>query len=108
MNLDSVRTDVNANVLPVHREITISRWVNESLPAWDQVLTAHELARLMRRPRWLLCGMALPRRFPQEHRFRGYKIGWLRSEILGWMDSGFRADSAITKIRAAAKIRFES
>ena len=95
MNLDSVRTDLKANVLPVHREITISQWVNEPLPAWDQVLTAHDVARLTRRPPWLRCGMALLRRSSKKRRFRGYKIGWLRSEILDWMDSGFRVDSAI-------------
>ena len=90
MNLDSVRTDVKANVFLVHREITISRWVNESLLAWDHVLTTHDVARLTRRPPWLLCGMALLRRFPKKHRFHGLKIGWLKSDVFDWMSRGSR------------------
>ena len=88
MNLESVRSDVEANVLEVRREITVSRWVNEPFPAWDQFLTAHDVARLTRRPPWLLCGMALLGRFPKKRRFRGRKIGWLQSDLLRWLSNG--------------------
>jgi hypothetical protein len=93
MNLDSDQTDVKANVLMVRREITISRWVNEPLPAWDQVLTAHDVARLLRRPPWLLCGMALLRRFPKKRRFHGLKMGWLKSDVVDWTHRGTHDDA---------------
>jgi len=82
MNLDAVRSDVAADALRVRREVTISRWVNEPLPAWDQFLTAHDVARLTHRPSSLLRSMALLRRFPKKRRFRGRRIGWLRSDRL--------------------------
>jgi predicted DNA-binding transcriptional regulator AlpA len=84
MNLDSVRL-VEDNILDVCEDIPVSRWVNEPLPAWDQLLTAHDVARLTRRPRWLLAGMVLLQRFPKKRRFRGRKIGWLRSDVLDWL-----------------------
>ena len=31
--------------------ISLPRWVNERPPALDQILTAHDVARLTRRPR---------------------------------------------------------
>ena len=93
MNLDSVRSDVETNVLEVRREITVSRWVNEPLPAWDQFLTAHDVARLTRRPPGFLCGIALPGRLPKKRRFRGHKIGWLKSDVLEWIIRGLSVET---------------
>jgi len=66
-------------------QVSISRWVNEPYPAWDQILTAHDVARLIRRPPWMLCSMAAVGQFPKRQRFRGKKIGWLKADILEWM-----------------------
>jgi Prophage CP4-57 regulatory protein (AlpA) len=67
--------------------VSISRWVNEPLPPWHEILTARDVARLARRPPWLLSGMALLGRFPRQRRFRGRAIGWLRSDVLDWIAS---------------------
>jgi len=31
--------------------VTLSKWVNERFPPWEQLLTAHDVARLTRRRR---------------------------------------------------------
>jgi hypothetical protein len=64
----------------VRQSILLLRWVNEPFPLWDQILTAHEVARLARRPPWFVRGMAVMGRFPRKRRFRGCGIGWLRSD----------------------------
>ena len=69
--------------------VFISKWVNEGFPPWHEILTAHDVSRLTRRHRWELCILTLIRRFPKQRRFRGRKIGWLRSDILDWIDGGF-------------------
>jgi hypothetical protein len=33
----------------VSRQVSISRWVHELYPDWDPILTAHDVARLIRR-----------------------------------------------------------
>ena len=81
MNLDSLQTEVKANVLQAQQEIRISRWANETLPVWDQVLTAHDVARLARRPPWWLCGMALLRQSPKKRTVRGQEVHWLNLEV---------------------------
>jgi hypothetical protein len=65
--------------------VTISRWVNEPLPDVQGLLCSRDLARLTRRPRWMLCGLALIGKFPRKKRFRGRGIGWCRAEVLEWM-----------------------
>jgi predicted DNA-binding transcriptional regulator AlpA len=65
--------------------VVLSRWVNERYPDWEQLLSAHDVARLTRRPRWLLLGMMLIGRFPQKRRYHGRGIGWLRSDIVHWL-----------------------
>jgi hypothetical protein len=69
----------------VRQRVLISRWVNEPYPAWDQILTAHDLSRLIRRPPWVIKSMAAVGQFPQRQRFRGKKVGWLKADILEWM-----------------------
>jgi hypothetical protein len=65
--------------------VSISRWVNQPLPPWNQILTAHDVARLTRRPCWVLCGLSWIWRFPKKLRYEGRRIGWLRSDVLNWM-----------------------
>ena len=65
--------------------ITLSRWINEPYPPLTELLSAHDVARLTRRPRWLLVGLELIGRFPRKARFRGRALGWWRSDVLEWM-----------------------
>src|ERR1700733_509703 len=72
------------------RNVTLSRWVNERFPAWEQRLSAHDVARLTRRPRWWLLSMAVLGQFPRKQRFHGRGIGWLRADVLDWMAKDIR------------------
>jgi hypothetical protein len=65
--------------------VTLSPWVNERLPDVQGILCSRDLARLTRRPRWVLCGLALIGKFPRKKRFRGRLVGWCRAEVLDWM-----------------------
>src|SRR5665213_3154693 len=67
------------------RNVTLSRWVNERFPAWEQLLSAHDVARLTRRPRWWLHSMAVLGQFPRKQRFHGRPIGLLRNDVREWM-----------------------
>ena len=68
--------------------VTLSKWVNERFPPWEQLLSAHDVARLTRRPRWVLLGLTLLGRFPRKHCFHGRRIGWLRDDVLDWIGNG--------------------
>jgi hypothetical protein len=65
--------------------VTISPWVNEPLPDIQGILCSCDLARLTRRPRWVLCALALMGKFPRKKRYRGRLVGWCRAEVLEWM-----------------------
>jgi hypothetical protein len=84
MNLYESLPDMPESPAASHR-VSISRYVNEPLPNWQEFLSAHDVARLPRRLRWLLVGMAIIGRFPRKQQFRGRSIGWLRSHIVDWM-----------------------
>jgi hypothetical protein len=34
----------------VSKNVSVSKWVNERFPAWEQLLSAHDVASLARRP----------------------------------------------------------
>jgi predicted DNA-binding transcriptional regulator AlpA len=70
--------------------VTISRWVNEQSLPWNQILSAHDVARLTRRKRWVCVGLTWLGRFPRKRRFRGRAVGWLESEVLAWMSRDSR------------------
>ena len=72
--------------------VTLSKWVNERFPPWEQLLSAHDVARLTRRPRWVLLGLTLLGRFPRKHCFHGRRIGWLRDDVLDWIGKGASFD----------------
>ena len=78
-------TNLNSRLRLSCAHVALSRWVNEPLPAWQDLLSAHDVARLTRRPGWILCGLALVGRFPRKCQYRGRCIGWLRSDVLAWM-----------------------
>jgi len=72
--------------------VTLSKWVNERFPPWEQLLSAHDVARLTRRPRWVLLGLMLLGRFPRKQCFHGRRIGWLRDDVLDWIGKGASFD----------------
>lgn len=65
--------------------VSLSRWVNERPLPITEILSAHDVARLTRRPVWVLTGLALIGRFPKKLKHRGRRIGWCRSDVLDWM-----------------------
>lgn len=68
-------------------QVSLSKWVNEALPPLTELLSAHEVARLARRHRWILATLTLLGRFPKQERFRGRAIGWKRRDIERWLRS---------------------
>ncbi len=74
--------------------VEISPFLDERLPPLNQLLTAHEVARLVRKPRWYFYGLTLIGRFPVKRRFRGRWTGWIRSDVSEWMQKNLRAPSA--------------
>jgi predicted DNA-binding transcriptional regulator AlpA len=74
--------------------LAISPFLEERFPPLDQLLTAHDVARLVRRPRWYFCGLALLGAFPAKRRFRGRWVGWMRSDISMWMQKNLHVRSA--------------
>lgn len=84
MNIDSA-PGATAGQKTRAMTVTISPWVNEPLPNTHGILCSRDLARLTRRPRWVLCGLALIGKFPRKKRFRGRLVGWCRAEVLDWM-----------------------
>ena len=85
MNTELSDTNPNSQLCIPCTRVALSRWVNEPLPAWRDILSAHDVARLTRRPAWILCGLTLLGRFPNKCQYRGRRIGWLRSDVLAWM-----------------------
>jgi predicted DNA-binding transcriptional regulator AlpA len=96
MSTNSVQNGVEPGGVCVRQRVSISRWVNEPYPAWDRILTAHDVARLVRRPPWMLCSMAAVGQFPRRQRFRGKNIGWVKTDILEWMARTSRHRAATT------------
>jgi len=70
------------------RNVVLSPFVNERFPAWEDLLSAHDVARLTRRPRWLLISLVLLGRFPRRRRYHGRSIGWSRADVARWLGSG--------------------
>src|ERR1700729_2665907 len=71
--------------------VSLSPYVNEQLPNWEELLSAHDVARLTRRPRWVLASLVLLRRFPRKRRYHGRGVGWLRSDVIHWLSKDLRA-----------------
>ena len=67
------------------RTVLISKWVNEPPPSWDQILTAHDVARLTRRPKWVLSALTFLGHFPKKHRFQGRNLGWRLPDVEEWL-----------------------
>jgi predicted DNA-binding transcriptional regulator AlpA len=71
------------------KRVLISPWVNERFPPINELLRSQDVARLTRRPRWLIAGLCLIGRFPKRLNFHGRAIGWRRSEVLDWLGRNF-------------------
>jgi predicted DNA-binding transcriptional regulator AlpA len=85
-------------------KLMVSRWVNEPLLPWPELLTAHDVARLTRRPTWWLRSMSLVGKFPKRRRFRGHTAGWFRADVADWLSRALRVtlnDLAPTRDRNA-------
>jgi len=85
MRTDTSELGTNAPAVVPRSNIALSKWVNEKLPAWNEVLGAREVARLTRRPRWILAVLAFVGRFPKPQRFHGRAIGWHRRDVQHWL-----------------------
>jgi predicted DNA-binding transcriptional regulator AlpA len=83
------------------QRVSLSKWVNERLPSFQELLTSHDVARLTRRHRWVLAALALIGRFPRGQRFHGRRIGWLRSDVVGWLAD----DIALVSCHATGRSR---
>ncbi len=67
------------------QDVYLPRWVNEPLPDLRAILSAGEISRLTRRPRWLLLGLAVLGRFPKQRTHCGRPVGWHRADVLDWL-----------------------
>ena len=67
------------------QDVYLPRWVNEPLPDLRAILSAGEISRLTRRPRWLLLGLAVLGRFPKQRTHCGKPVGWHRADVLDWL-----------------------
>lgn len=85
MRTDSSESETKTAAIVPRSNVVLSKWVNEKLPAWNEFLGAHELARLTRRPRWILAALAFVGQFPKPRRFRGRAIGWHRRDVQRWL-----------------------
>jgi predicted DNA-binding transcriptional regulator AlpA len=94
MSIDESGSGVCARTRIFAAKLSVSKWVNEPLPAWNQLLTAHDTARLARRHRWWLSTLALLGRFPRRQQYRGRRIGWLRADVEIWLGQRRRANQA--------------
>jgi len=76
-------------------DIALSKWVNEGLPPCGDLLSAHDVARITRRPRWVLKLLALAGRFPAKVRFHGRPLGWRRRDVLNWMSGSLSVSAEL-------------
>ena len=67
------------------QDVYLPRWVNEPLPDLRAILSAGEISRLTRRPRWLLLGLAVLGRFPKQRTHCGKPVGWHRADVRDWL-----------------------
>lgn len=91
---DAVCTALNAptGACKVH----LARWVNEPLPNAQAILSGREIARLTRRPRWILIGMAMLGTFPKQRTHGGKAIGWHRADVLDWLTQHMATEPEIS------------
>lgn len=82
--------------------VSLSRWINEPPVPCGELLTARDVARMTRRGTWVLAALVLTGRLPKRYRFQGRPVGWLRSDIEGWLRLNSQA-SSVPGSRAARR-----
>ena len=75
------------------QDIRLPRWVNEPLPDLRTLLSASEISRLTRRPRWLLLGLTVLGRFPKQRTHCGKPVGWHRADVLDWLTQNMTVEA---------------
>lgn len=83
--------------------VVISPWVNEPPAPLHKLLSSHDVARLTRRPSWLITSLSLIGRFPRKAKFHGRRIGWLRCEVLDWMARDLHMTEQTTAPRVCSR-----
>ena len=76
---------VAPTIIRTSQDLRLPRWVNEPLPDLRAILSANEISRLTRRPRWLLLGLTVLGRFPKQRTHCGKPVGWHRADVLDWL-----------------------
>ena len=89
---DSVSRTLVTPVAPAAR-VLLSKRVNEPFPPLNLVLSAHDVARLTRRHRWVLYALTILGRFPKQQKVRGHAIGWHRRDLEFWLKAKRAPDS---------------
>lgn len=79
-------------IIRTSQDLRLPRWVNEPLPDLRALLSASEISRLTRRPRWLLLGLAILGRFPKQRTHCGKPVGWHRADVLDWLTQNIAID----------------
>lgn len=96
--MDTRSTSESSTVAPTtiraSQELRLPRWVNEPLPDLRALLSASEISRLTRRPRWLLLGLAVLGRFPKQRTHCGKPVGWHRADVLDWLTQNMTIEDA--------------
>ena len=85
MSTDELQSELPMAATNLNAGVSISKWVNEACPPWDEILSAHDVARITRRHRWGLSAMAALRRFPRKRKFHGRAVGWHRGDVVRWL-----------------------
>src|SRR5690349_25122285 len=100
MSIDHSGLRTSAHLAIRAEDVPLSPWVNERFPSWNEILTSHDVARLTRRHRWILAALSLVGHFPRKLRFRGQSIGWLRSDVDGWLGRYRHVRGPCSKVHA--------
>lgn len=85
-------TSLTPTTTRASQDIRLPCWVNEPLPDLRAILSASEISRLTRRPRWLLLGLAVLGRFPKQRTHCGKPVGWHRADVLDWLTQNMTTD----------------
>lgn len=87
---------VEITIARASQDVHLSRWVNDPLPDLRAILSASEISRLTRRPRWLLLGLAAIGRFPKRRTHCGKPVGWHRGDVMDWLTQYMTIDADST------------
>ena len=100
-------TDTTAGTLIVTsdrtKHVSLSKWVNEPLPALNEILSAHEVTQLTRRRCWVLVTLSLLGKFPLQQQYRGRPIGWRRTDVESWLAEALTARPTSSCLRADSR-----